>query len=287
MGRLWQATRRWLGGAARLPNFLVVGFPKSGTTSLHYYLRQHPEVFLPARKELHFLNVVGVSQETLATELFPFEEEFRRLLTRDLGSYSSHFRGSARFALVGEVTPSYAVTFERTVWNIYKYLESGRDTKILMVLRNPMTASYSHYNMQRRRGIEFVSFEDSLALSELRRRYNHYRRDHVRTFRYAPSIRHFQDNFSHVMVLLSEDLHHDPHATMSAVCDFLGIDPRHPFVLDARLNVGEYAEPLGAEARARVYALFRDDIARTESLIGRDLSSWREGVEDTQGQVGA
>ena len=88
----------------RLPNFLIVGAAKSGTTSLHYYLQQHPDIYLPAQKELHFF----ARAHMLRLSCGPGRSEYTLShLCRTKEEYQSFYAKVTKQSAVGEISPSY------------------------------------------------------------------------------------------------------------------------------------------------------------------------------------
>src|SRR5688572_14326389 len=114
---------------ARLPDFLIVGAMRSGTTSLHKYLQAHPDVFVASGKEVHF---------------------FDRRYGRGLDWYRSRFAGVTTERVVGEATPAYMYD-ENAIARIAHDLP---DARLIVVLRNPVDRAYSHYWRNRSRGRE-------------------------------------------------------------------------------------------------------------------------------------
>ncbi|NLF38083.1 sulfotransferase, partial [bacterium] len=102
----------------RLPDFFIVGAPKSGTTALHAYLGRHPSIFVPARKEPHFFGSDIVSPA----------------FVRDRDAYLSLFAGATTEARVGEAS----------IWYLYskraarEIKEFNPDARIIIMLRNPV-----------------------------------------------------------------------------------------------------------------------------------------------------
>ena len=135
----------------KLPNFLIVGAAKSGTSSLHNYLNQHPDIFLPTYnihgvkvKEPRFL-ISKLVKDRLHEGIWTLEE------------YQSLFFNCVDYSAVGESTVLYLYYYEEAIKNIKKYL--GNNIKIIIMLRNPIERAYSAYNFLVRRGIkEKLSF---------------------------------------------------------------------------------------------------------------------------------
>ena len=135
----------------KLPNFLIVGAAKSGTSSLHNYLNQHPQVFMPSYnkegikvKEPRFL-IKDLVQHRLHNGVWSFEE------------YQSLFDYVKDEKAIGESTVLYLYYYKHTIKNIKHYL--GEDVKIIIILRNPADRAYSAFQHVSRGFKENSSFE--------------------------------------------------------------------------------------------------------------------------------
>jgi hypothetical protein len=130
----------------KLPNFLIVGAAKSGTTSLYEYLRTHPQIFMPARKEpSHFEPKAGGIKSW---------DEYCRL-----------FDGADQFKRVGEASVSYLMS-PAAPERIERAL--GKDIDIVVLLRNPIDMAYSNWSHQVREGFESLEFLAALHDEERR-----------------------------------------------------------------------------------------------------------------------
>ena len=119
-----------------LPNLLIVGAAKSGTTSLHNYLNQHPEVFMCNPKEPHFL----INKE-IGVERIPIG-------ISDFATYKNMFSEGEGCKYRGESSVMYLLFPEIVIPNIKQYLSS--ETKIIIMLRNPVERAYSGYQHVKR-----------------------------------------------------------------------------------------------------------------------------------------
>lgn len=202
-----------------LPDFFVLGVAKSGTTSLHHYLRQHPDLFLPYVKELHF-----------------FDGDDERF-SSDLDPYLRYF-SDAGARLVGEATPSYFRNGE-VVAKRMRQLYDAEPPRFLLLLRDPVERAYSHYLHNVSEGREPLSFEAALRVEqgdpEARgEEWKGYFADGV----YADTLTRWFDSFpeERFLILLSAELKQDTDAALRKVFRFLGIDPDVEVDTDARLN---------------------------------------------------
>lgn len=130
----------------KLPNFLIVGAAKSGTTSLYEYLRTHPQIFMSAYKEPSY-----------------FEQRAGGIKCWD--GYCRLFDGADRFKRVGEASVSYLMSPDAAL-RIEAAL--GKDLDIVVLLRNPIDMAYSNWGHQVREGHEYLDFLAALRDEERR-----------------------------------------------------------------------------------------------------------------------
>src|SRR5581483_1042107 len=137
-----------------LPDFLVIGTVKSGTTTLHGWLSGHPFVEPAVRKEVHFFDYAYFRGVDWYRSHFPSE------CARD-----AFVREHGRPFVTGEASPSY-ISHE---WAPSRIARVVPEAKLVVALRNPVDRAYSHYQMSRREGEEPLdSFADALAAEEQR-----------------------------------------------------------------------------------------------------------------------
>lgn len=228
---------------ARLPSFVVAGAPRCGTTSLHYYLRQHPQVCMSDIKEPNaFL---------FAADGTPFIEEapIIRKSVPDLTSYRALFRPGPATLATGDASPLYLYT-EPTPARI---LEVCGSLKVVCVLRRPAERAWSHFLHafadvpEDRRAERFAE----LVGAEMREGtgYTPYRtRTHlVRLGRYAAQLRRYHAAFGpeNVLTLLTEELASEPARVVRAVAAHIGVDPAHELDVNQRYNTTGGGSPTG------------------------------------------
>src|SRR3989440_2961216 len=124
-------------------DFLVLGAQKSGTTALNYYLKRHPRIALPVKKELHFFD----NDELFAGGNVSYEPLYEM------------FRPARPGSIAGENTPIY-LYWRPALPRIRDYNPA---MKFIVILRNPIERAFSQWNMQRTRGIEPFDFLDAVA----------------------------------------------------------------------------------------------------------------------------
>lgn len=200
-----------------LPNFLIIGAAKCGTTALYYYLKQHPEISFPKLKEPKFFssdseifphNGVGdVSVDKYAVKSF---EKYQKLFSK------------IQNKRVGEASPDSLYFHKRTAKLIKEKLG---DIPIIIVLRNPAKRAFSAYMYLKRDSRESLSFLNGLKAEEKRLENNW---DYIWGYKscgmYYDQVRTFQHKFSNVQIILQEDLHAKTNKVLKELFAFLNVD---------------------------------------------------------------
>lgn len=297
-----------------LPNFLVIGAGRSGTTSLHHYLGQHPDVFLPSNKAPSYFYCCDAP---------PSEDPYQHLVSRnyfvrDFAEYQALFDGVRSERAVGEVSPVYLATMLAAP----RIAEVIPEVKLLAVVRDPVERAYARFLGRTRDGLETRTSFTEIIRQE--KKEGLIRDDASGTYVASGFVFHFLesylDRFSResFCVRLFEDLKTDAEGLVSDLFGFLGVDnsfrpsveKRHnpsggtigrPLLryiwantglLRARLRpflpVGlrntifgllpmEHTDrSLDAEVKAELIELFREDVLKLQDWMDRDLSAWLE-----------
>jgi hypothetical protein len=291
-----------------LPNFLVIGAMKSGTTALYYYLEQHPQIYMSPVKEPNFFCFEG--REDLDGES----------ITR-IGPYQDLFRHVSSEKAIGEASHCYL--YEPKAAARIKYYVP--DAKLIAVLRNPIDRAYSHFLHMVRNGTETLAdFAQVLQEEETGAYQERGSQHYIGRGLYYGQLKRYFDTFDRdqVRVYLYEDLSNVPIDTLQDAFRFLGVDdsfvpdislrrnvsghPKYKFLdgflrrpspvkhafkvyLPARLRwrlskAFDYLKtrnlakppPVQPEVRRQLIGVYRDDILKVQELIHRDLSGWLE-----------
>lgn len=210
-----------------LPNFILAGYPKCGSTSIHYYLGAHPDVFVPKQKELHYFTAPILQALNKGKD----DEQVLRFHIEDLESYKSFFKAVSGQKAIGDISPSYG-NYPEVFPQIKETL--GEDVKVIVMIRNPIKRAYSNYLHLVREGRETLSFYDALMAEDKRKadKYSDFWY-YASNSMYAQKITAMKTSFKSVMVINFEEFIRDIPGHMSKVYSFLGVDPS--FVAD---NVG-------------------------------------------------
>lgn len=208
-------------GSTIWPNFLVIGAPKSGTTSLYHYLSQHPDVFLSkVRKEGRFFSGIGEGRV-----YWPAYYHFDTAPTpKDYQTLFADYAGEAR---IGDVSPDYYAYAPIAAPRALEHC--GPETRIIAILRNPVERTYSHYLQNVRRDAEFATFRSALQDEPRRIAQNWgFQWLYAHTSEYAERIAIWQKHFPHMLVLTQYELDADTPGVVARVQDYLGLKPHAP-----------------------------------------------------------
>ncbi|MBI4750976.1 MAG: sulfotransferase [Acidobacteria bacterium] len=203
-----------------LPNFLIIGAPKCGTTSLHFYLQQHPSLFMPVLKEPNFFSDIPPRNQYSGQMLEYYD---RRFPIQSFQAYQALFDQAKEHQAIGEASIAY-LSENRAAERIYQVLP---EVRMIVILRNPVDRAFSSFQMCLRRQQLAESFEDALAKEETRRSegwlwghnfmWNGLYATHLETFfKLFP-----RDQF---LILFFEDLQKSPQETLKTIFHFLKID---------------------------------------------------------------
>jgi Sulfotransferase domain len=256
-----------------LPDFLILGAQKAGTTALYAYLRWHPEITGPSFKEVSF---------------------FDRHYARGSPWYRAHLPARPRqwpaklrhgsWPSVGEASPSY-LFHPLAPKRVRGLIPAAR---LIAVLRNPVDRALSHYQHEVALGREPLSFEEALEQEEVRMcgevermtanpaYFSHawWNYTYAARGRYAEQLERWYEAFprEQLLVLFSEELLEQPAESYARVVDFLGVGP-HELRSFPRIFSREY-EQMSQATRERLEVEFLEPNRQLEQLLGRDLPWW-------------
>jgi hypothetical protein len=215
-----------------LPNFLIVGAAKSGTTSLYQYLHEHPEIFMSGNKEPQFF-ISSVFTNVSSDD--PRYSPLLDLTITEYDEYTKLFRNAGKYKAIGEATATYLYYYQEAIPDIKKYLN---DVKIIIILRNPVDRAFSSYKHLVREQYETRSFEECLELEEARKQNNwsllNFYKD---VWIYYRQVKAYIDNFKQVKICLYDHLRADSTALIKDIYRFLVVSDRFSPNLNKQYNV--------------------------------------------------
>lgn len=218
-----------------IPNFVVIGAAKAGTTSLHGWLSQHPQVFVPGQKELHFFAEPWLRENCRG----PGDERKLQHLAADWHDYLAHYRDAGGYTAIGDVSPSYF-----SWWPSRDAIRQRLgEPRILLLLRDPVGKAFSQYTHLLRDGREKLSFWEGLQAEpdRIARGYGAIWR-YLGGASYAEPTERFLETFGRdrMKILFFEDLISRPHDVLRETFEFLGVAP------DVRINTSDVRNRSGA-----------------------------------------
>jgi Sulfotransferase domain len=215
-----------------LPDFVIIGAQKGGTSFLYYLLTRHPLVEPAARKELHFFD----KPERFANGAGWYRRCFPRSAWKD-----------GRRSITGEATPSYL--FDPPVAE--RMAEIVPKARLITLLRNPIDRAYSHYQMQVKRGTEPRTFEEAIEQQHS---------SYVSRGIYVDQLLRWFEFFSkeQMLILKSEDFFERPVEILKVVLTFLDLPDWQPDASDLqqRRHTGAYKQKMDPSTRRRLEAYF-------------------------------
>lgn len=212
-------------GDVLLPDFLVVGAAKSGTSSLHAYLDEHPDIQMPKIKEPWFFSFMGNPPVYTSPGLL-------NDLVYRLADYVKLFSGANASHKLGDASPSYLYTYSDTIKNILLVYppEQLKKLRIVICLRDPVERAYSQFMTMKRSLNEPLNFEDAMneeiIEERLEGRWNIFY-DYRGFGCYYQQVKAFIDEFGvdRVRVFLYNDICNDPVDVCQKMYEFVGVDP--------------------------------------------------------------
>ncbi len=294
------------------PNFIVIGPPKCASSSLNFYLGQHPEIFTAKIKETRF---------------------FSLYYEKGMDYYSKYFDEAGNAKAIGEATPSYSFL----PFAADRIKENLPGVKLILCFRNPLDRTFSSWLMQKGMGKELLPMREAIEINLKQMGYitlegeegaktwkqstGNFSADETRLRTYiqggmfAAILKSYYKRFqpSQVKIIFLDDLKKDFDGTMSSLFKFLGVNDKFivpnkeivnfhfdrkaskvtnklfgikgtrflidltpKFIKDKLKKSWKTKEPLKLEMDERLYLweIFKDDIAELEQILGRDFSHW-------------
>lgn len=292
-----------------LPNFIIFGVEKAGTTSIYNYLKQHPQIYMSPIKETNFF-------EKDWENALPEVKAKKRNGIYSLEKYCQLFEAVTDEIAIGEVSPNYLFHYQESVKTIKAVLP---DAKMIAILRNPVDRAYSDYLMH----IRDVIGQPQTLKEQLKHRPQ--QSFTLRKGLYYEPLKHYFDAFSkeNIKIYLYDDLCQDAVELMQDIYSFLNVDSmfkpdtsyksqvaqvpknknfnyllrvKNPFrtsvasflkmflsekkrqMLRSQLlslnSTKKASLTLSSDERSLLLEYYREDILKLQGLINRDLSAW-------------
>lgn len=284
------------------PNFLIIGSPKCGTTSMYKYLSQHPNIEFSNRKEPKFfcwndkdLNFRGNSRVL---------NQIKATTIQDINEYLALFKNKTS-THIGEASVDYFHS-ENTAKSISDF---NPKMKLILILRNPVERAYSDWKHNVKMGYENIrSFRKAIDAIAGRKKNNGVPYfDYLGKGNYASHLKEYLSYFNrqNLLVLFFEDFRTDPERTCNEVLEFFGENSSFDFQtntiytrsgelfkyyrlnyfankldsLDKRVGnvirkINKVPEHISRRDREHLIGYYRKEIKELEQLLDKDLSHW-------------
>ena len=276
-------------------NTFLVGAPKAGTTSLYFYLQQHPDVCMSKIKEPNYFTAQQVVN--MYYDVIPVNSE---------DWYHSIFAEPNR-RVIGECSVSY-LFYPEVAEKIYDY---NPESKILIILRNPVQRAFSHYLMDCRLGLCDISFEEILNNPS---KYPHFYQQFISLGMYHQQIKRYIDIFgqNQVKVMFYDDLKTDTNLFINQIFSFLNLTsinvnivvknkfkqpsskvvaklyqfkwlrsylnslfPKEILLMIKSVLFKDSKKPtLDPTIKRKLSQIYKKDLAELSKLLSKDLSAW-------------
>ena len=247
-----------------LPDFIIIGTVRSGTTSLYYNICQHQCVLTAAYDELGFFD----SNYHLGLNWY------RSLFPTSFSKWA--VKQKTQFAITGEDTPFY-------IWNplvAKRILKILPNIKLIVLFRNPVDRAYSNYHLAVREGSENLSFEDAIQVElknldkindNIKQDVNKYAiaRSYIAKGFYADQLKIWLELFTpeQLIIISTEDLESNPQKTLDNIYDFLKI-PKNHVLIPEKQKIASYPK-IKDETRKFLIDLYKKSNAELFTMIGQ------------------
>ncbi|MEM1144707.1 MAG: sulfotransferase [Pseudomonadota bacterium] len=282
-------------------DFFIVGAPKAGTTALHQFLAGHPGAYLSQPKELNYFSGPELKSQSLY---------YKQHIVESREDYTEVFDTAETLQKIGEASVSY-LFYPEVAKRIRAY---NPHAKIIILLRDPVDRAFSHYLMDYRMGLVDAPFED-IVFRASEQHELHYQQYVLLGLYHDQVKRYLDAFPDQVQIHFHKQLIRSPEQVMQSLYSFLDIDESYSPDLSERHNMSSMPRtrlvrsiyslaPLRSAARTllpsairkpliaalfdsehrptiepatdrMLRALYAEDIAKLELLLGKDLTDWK------------
>ncbi|NND94105.1 MAG: hypothetical protein HKN45_04520 [Flavobacteriales bacterium] len=296
-----------------LPDIFLVGAAKSGTTTLAYYIQQHPDVAMP-RKEPGFMAYYDKPDDQVPSRI-------RDRQVRSYDAYKRLYQDIPPDKIICDASVANLSKYEDSIHNLKEfYGDRARDLKIVAILRQPVDRSFSHYMMLVKNGYEELDFEEAIKEENVSKRIsiaNGY--NYLGNSLYYERVKAYMEAFPQMKIYLTDDLK-DSKSLAKDLFEYVGLEYPEGINLKMKLNPSGMPKRRGlikalngySETKERLkralpeswqsklvefksavteknvvkvkvdpelkhrltHEYFKEDIQKLQSLIGRDLDTW-------------
>ena len=241
-------------------SFIICGTQKGGTTALDYYLRKHVEICMANKKEVHF---------------FDNDSLFKNNKNNYL-KYHKNFAPKSKHKVIGEVTPIY-MYWRDSIKRIYNY---NPEIKLIMILRNPITRAFSHWNMEFEKQKEKDDFFKAIQKESSKKQKNEHIQNRISSYLerglYSKQINKILEYFDRdqLLIIRSKSLKNTPQKTMNNIANFLQISPFKD-IKPKEVHSRKYYRRMTKEENSFLNNYYKNELYNLEDLLDWDLEEWK------------
>lgn len=254
-----------------LPDFIIIGAQRSGSTSLYKYLIQLPGILPGSMKEVHFFDAHYHKGVNWYRSFFPLAATMKNMANSTKGN-----------VVTGEATPYY-LFYPHAPERISETLPNVR---LIAILRNPVERAFSHYHHEVHLGVEQLPFNEAIERerkeipAETRkilendryRSFSHQNYSYLSRGRYIEQIELWRQYFpmENLLVLKSEDLFANPGRVLKQACDFMGVE--YPYSSDFRVHNSLPYQDLEPETRVFLNEYYQPFNKKLYDFLGMNFN---------------
>lgn len=291
-----------------IPDFLIVGGAKCGTTSLSQYLSKHSNIFIPKVKECRYLSKMTPNFNGPGDHVVNIE------MTTSLKEYSDLFKKAKAGQFLCDASVDYLYYYNETISSIND-LYKDEQPKVIILLRNPVKSAFSMYSHLKRDLRETLPLNQAIKAQKDRQKNNwEWVWQYTEISKYYNQVKYYKDNIDkeNLKIIIFEEFIKDPQKELKEILVFLGLEDqdlkgdkvhnksgnaKSPFLQKIILNKSPLVmfikkliprglkqkvsqvniEPvaISQEDIKLLKPYFEEDIIKLEKLLNKDLSLWR------------
>ena len=238
-------------------DFMVIGVQKGGTTALYHYLRAHPEIGMPNRKECHY-----------------FDRDNHDWSTPNHDALHALYQPGRK--VYGESTP-ITIYWASAHKRIRAY---NPNMYFILLVRDPVERAYSQWCMLHARGTEKLNFQEAIRGGRDRVRITPRKYTYVERGLYAQQVRALRREFpnARILFLMSEDMLENHAKTLEKVANFIDVDfghfNREPVLANTRQSI-TYPSVVTPEDREYLREIYSADMEEFAGISGLDIGRWK------------
>ena len=241
-------------------SFIICGTQKGGTTALDYYLRKHVEICMANKKEVHFFD----------------DDNLFKSNKNNYFKYHKNFDPKSKHKVVGEATPIY-MYWNNSIKRIYNY---NPEMKLIMILRNPITRAFSHWNMEFEKQKEKDTFFEAIQKEFSLKKNNMHIQNRISSYLerglYSKQIKQILKYFDRkqLMIIRSNSLRYTPQKTLDNIAKFLQISPFED-IKPKEVHSRTYSKKMTKDEELFLNNYYKEEIYKLENLLDWDLTEWK------------